>query len=563
MTNAPKADFGGYTNRHLNSEQVAESIEKTKVASAAEEMERTYTMEFMMSLRGENKTRPVNMTLLDFPHKKRKGEFRRNEEVSEIDRFNKSVRQIRILLNKLSDSNFAVIEGQLLRDFEYTPSLLYELMKQVFMKATTEQSFMELYVRLCVTLFKKFNDKENAEMNFRKLLLTRCEKQFYRMLKVEQEDRRVRRASMEEALLKEEKSERNADYNKQMLAIFDESEIKERQKLQMFGNMYLIVELFKYNQIKSNIIVTCISEMFEEVNTRNVEILCQMLAKLARHEVKASRDARKEKEGHKDGVEIKRKAQHVDMHWLDDRLQALFSERQNNTGLESRVRFQIQDLIDEYEKDWKYEILASRQRGDSDGFQKKYVPKSQLMNQDPKKGRGRKNSRASSSSKERQPETGYMYVKKAPKQDEAKKGAPSMFSLLSGLKPDDQAKAQDSRSEDEDANKIVDRKISINQSNVTGLDFEKYNDLKPTPEIKRKITNLCLEFRESGDKEHASAEFIEICEQTGLKRFVFLGYLLNNALSMDQNGWDETISLVIDTFFKAQNLFAGKDIVEA
>jgi len=44
---------------------------------------------------------------------------------------------------------------------------------------------MELYVRLCVTLFKKFNDKENVEMNFRKLLLTRCEKQFYKMLKVE------------------------------------------------------------------------------------------------------------------------------------------------------------------------------------------------------------------------------------------------------------------------------------------------------------------------------------------------------------------------------------------
>lgn len=100
-----------------------------------------------------------------------------------------------------------------------------------------------------------------------------------------------------------------------------------------------------------------------------------MIAKLARHEVKASRAARKEKESAKDGVEIKRKTQHVDMPWLDDRLQALFSHRQNQE-LEARVRFQIQDLIDEYEKDWKFEILASRQRGDSDGFQKKYVPKS-------------------------------------------------------------------------------------------------------------------------------------------------------------------------------------------
>lgn len=57
---------------------------------------------------------------------------------------------------------------------------------------------MELYVRLCVTLFKKFNDKENVEMNFRKLLLTRCEKQFYKMLKVEREDRKSRKNSIDE-----------------------------------------------------------------------------------------------------------------------------------------------------------------------------------------------------------------------------------------------------------------------------------------------------------------------------------------------------------------------------
>lgn len=116
-------------------------------------------------------------------------------------------------------------------------------MKIIFMKATTEQVYMEVYVRLCVTLFKKFNDRENVEMNFRKLLLTRCEKQFYKMLKREQEDRRSRRASMEEAQLMAGTSKadprKNAgvnetgvdnDYNKKMLAIFDVSEIKKREK---------------------------------------------------------------------------------------------------------------------------------------------------------------------------------------------------------------------------------------------------------------------------------------------------------------------------------------------
>lgn len=84
-------------------------------------------------------------------------------------------------------------------------------MKIIFMKSTTEQSFMEIYVRLCVTLFKKFNDKENVEMNFRKLLLTRCEKQFYKMLKVEQEDRRSRRTSLDESATQ---ADAQADFNK-------------------------------------------------------------------------------------------------------------------------------------------------------------------------------------------------------------------------------------------------------------------------------------------------------------------------------------------------------------
>jgi hypothetical protein len=130
----------------------------------------------------------------------------------------------------LSDGNFDVIEGKLLKDFDYNPSLLYELMKIIFMKATTEMSFMEIYVRLCVTLFRKFNDRDNVEMNFRKLLLTRCEKQFYRMLKVEQEDRRSRRASMEESGLTRNTGNETGgnEFNKQMLAIFDVSEIKNR-----------------------------------------------------------------------------------------------------------------------------------------------------------------------------------------------------------------------------------------------------------------------------------------------------------------------------------------------
>lgn len=51
----------------------------------------------------------------------------------------------------------------------------------------------------------------------------------------------------------------------------------------------------------------------------------------------------------------------------------------------------------------------------------------------------------------------------------------------------------------------------MNQVNVVGLDFEKYNGLKPIPAIKLRIHNLFMEYENSQDIDHAAAEFFEIC----------------------------------------------------
>lgn len=39
------------------------------------------------------------------------------------------------------------------------------------------------------------------------------------------------------------------DFNKQMQFVYDKSELKFRQRLQLFGNMSLLVELFIQHQI--------------------------------------------------------------------------------------------------------------------------------------------------------------------------------------------------------------------------------------------------------------------------------------------------------------------------
>jgi hypothetical protein len=108
-----------------------------------------FSIEFMMSLKPLYKERPANMALLDFPHKKRRGGLRQGE-MSESDKFNFTVRELRILLNKLSKDNYEIVSRKILHEMNFTSSLLNELMKIIFMKATTEATFLEQYVRLCI-----------------------------------------------------------------------------------------------------------------------------------------------------------------------------------------------------------------------------------------------------------------------------------------------------------------------------------------------------------------------------------------------------------------------------
>jgi hypothetical protein len=71
----------------------------------------------------------------------------------------------------------------------------------------------------------------------------------------------------------------------------------------------------------------------------------------------------------------------------------------------------------------------------------------------------------------------------------------------------------------------------MNVTNVVGLNFEKYNDIKPSKHIKLKIANLFMEFKESQDKQHASEEFLAICQETETKEFMVAGHILNNGFS--------------------------------
>ena len=62
--------------------------------------------------------------------------------------------------------------------------------------------------------------------------------------------------------------------------LMDDEELRQRKKEQMYGNMYLITELYIANQLNGNIIKTCLEDLQQEINNQNVEIMCYMMNKL-------------------------------------------------------------------------------------------------------------------------------------------------------------------------------------------------------------------------------------------------------------------------------------------
>lgn len=104
-------------------------------------------------------------------------------------------------------------------------------------------------------------------MNFKKLLVTKCQRQFTKMLNKERKERKKRKDSVlsEEGDLKKDnegnKSNDEQEFSKPMMYLYDEEELMERLKEQMYGNMFLITELYIGGLLNGGIIRTCLDEL--------------------------------------------------------------------------------------------------------------------------------------------------------------------------------------------------------------------------------------------------------------------------------------------------------------
>jgi len=219
---------------------------------------------------------------------------------------------------------------------------------------------------------------------------------------------------------------------------------------------------------------------------------------------------------------------------------------------------------------------------DEEGFEYRYVPKESILIQkqlegeeSKKKVSTRKKSNLSDGKKK-----GFVYVKKQQAEEDHKNEENPMKKLLGNLKADENAEEESKKSrikrlssddgndsvnddDDEDYKRIMNRKVSMNEQNVIGTNFEKYNrEGKPSGEIRRKIGNFVMEYKETKDKAHAMDSFLEMCSIEGVAAFNIIGYILHNSFSFDQAGWAEFLELIFDYLYVQEKLFTQDDLLE-
>ena len=93
----------------------------------------------------------------------------------------------------------------------------------------------------------------------------------------------------------------------------------------MYGNMYLLTELFIAKQLNGNIIKTCLDDLQQETNDQNTEIICYMVSKLMADLCRISRN-----EGNRGGYNAKtgkKVIKVINLDYADVICQKLFTQR--------------------------------------------------------------------------------------------------------------------------------------------------------------------------------------------------------------------------------------------
>uniref|UniRef100_A0A4W3H2P8 Eukaryotic translation initiation factor 4 gamma, 3b n=1 Tax=Callorhinchus milii TaxID=7868 RepID=A0A4W3H2P8_CALMI len=246
----------------------------------------------------------------------------KREAVQEEPDLNKTqdlFRRVRSILNKLTPQMFQQLMKQVQELTIDTEERLKGVINLVFEKAIDEPNFSVAYANMCrcLTMLKvPMADKPGAWVNFRKLLLNRCQKEFEKD-KAEDIFNEKRQKEID-ASSNEEKSRLQAELK----------ETKDMARRRSIGNIKFIGELFKLKMLTEAIMHDCVVKLLKNHDQESLECLCRLLTTIGKD------------------LDFEKAKPRMDQYF--NQMEKIVKERKTS----SRIRFMLQDVIDLRQKNW-------------------------------------------------------------------------------------------------------------------------------------------------------------------------------------------------------------------
>ncbi|XP_011251008.1 eukaryotic translation initiation factor 4 gamma 3 isoform X6 [Camponotus floridanus] len=246
-------------------------------------------------------------------------------------------KKVRSVLNKLTPQKFNTLVEQV-RSLEIdTPERLQGVINLVFEKAVDEPSFSVEYALMCKELGVMEvagANNQDSSINFKKLIITRCQKEFEKN-PIDDVERKRKLKEIDEV----------ADPEKKKLMLLEFEEEERRIRVKSVGNIRFIGELYKQQILTGKIMHRCIRHLLDQNDEDNLECLCKLLTTIGKD--LESKTAPTSSSSNND-----------DMQEYFNRMQEIVSRNaQNKEGpgyvkINSRIRFMLQDVIDLRANKW-------------------------------------------------------------------------------------------------------------------------------------------------------------------------------------------------------------------
>ncbi|KAG7478452.1 hypothetical protein MATL_G00080790 [Megalops atlanticus] len=232
----------------------------------------------------------------------------------EAEKTQELFRKVRSILNKLTPQMFQQLMKQVTDLTIDTEERLKGVIDLVFEKAIDEPSFSVAYGNMCrclATLKVPMAEKPNTTVNFRKLLLNRCQKEFEKD-KVDDVVFERKQRELDSAASASERERLQEELE----------EAKDKARRRSIGNIKFIGELFKLKMLTEAIMHDCVVKLLKNHDEESLECLCRLLTTIGKD------------------LDFEKAKPRMDQYF--NQMEKIVKERKTS----SRIRFMLQDVID-------------------------------------------------------------------------------------------------------------------------------------------------------------------------------------------------------------------------